>query len=146
MRIGLLTAVAVGLFMLAPISEAQRTNFAGTMRVDASFQDWGFRFSGKKTGAYVAKVKLLERNGRLVFCGAGYVTGGAERSDAAAALRSTKVLLGGKEILRNLSYFENVRRSASLPIASASCFFTRAKGSLPKEPELEIKVPFQALR
>lgn len=125
---------------------AQKANFAGSARVDASYQSWGYNWLGNNSGSYDARYKLFERNGALVLCGAGYLSGTVGRAENKSALRQAKLMLNGQQIMKDLSFFENVRRRNELDIGSATCFFTGAKGKLVTDAKIELVIPDRARR
>lgn len=139
-------ALCAALLTLAPHASAAAGKLAGSARVDGSYKTWEYRWRGENAGTYQARYKLFERNGSLVLCGAGHISGTVSRSENKSALRAAKVLLDGKEIMKDLSFFENTRRLRDLDIGSATCFFTGAKGKLVPDAKIELVIPSRALR
>ena len=130
-----ITAVAVAVALIATPSLAN--DKAPSIKVDESFFDWGINFGSG--ASYRAKMKLLEVNGRLALCGAGYIRGDLLKTFADQALAATYLTLNDKAILENFRYFKFNNTKKQLAKSKAKCRYTTAKLPIPKSADLDIK-------
>lgn len=128
--IGVCTAL-----IAAPVTAAKYAK-AGTVTVDRTFTDWGINWSG--SGQYLAKIKLIEINGKIVLCGAGVLTGGINSNFNNQALNSTFMTLNGQPIIKGFRFFANARSKKRLPSAKANCRYTTASAPLKKSDVIDI--------
>ncbi len=117
---------------------AKRNKVAFTIPVDESFSESGITWNAEYGLGYVFRIDFRERDGTVFVCGAGTYVNGFNSHLTKRALRDAKVTMNGKTILRNLTFFTNVKKGKSLIGAPANCVDTGAALS-PKSNEFDIK-------
>ena len=111
------------LFLQTGIAEAQISKKAGTLLVDDSFAAFEFlSWTGDSGSAsYQVRTKIVNYEGFIALCGAGYLDNASFRSINNRALRDYSLFMDGKPILKGLSFFKYVRKEEMLDTAIATC-------------------------
>lgn len=107
--------------------------------VDGKFNEDWIEWSSGMGKAYVFRwdARLIE--GEVVLCGAGQFLDPTTHSPTVGLLRKARVLLDGKVILKDLTYFAKYPKSQDLGKVEAICRSTGAKpGGKNSSVELEI--------
>ncbi len=101
-----------------------------TIPVDKDFWEGEVTWDGGLGRAYEYRWILTVIKDQMVVCGAGRYLDATTRSNTVQVMRTAKVKLDGKTVMKNLSYFTILPKSGDLMSAKAAC---RSTGmALPK--------------
>ncbi len=115
---------ASAIAMLTAVPARAGTDFQ--VKVDADFwEDW-IEWDGGLGRAYDFRWLVIEQGGKLAVCGVGYFNDPTTRNQSKDLMRKAKVLIDGKSILTDISFFATVKKGADLTKATATCRMTRA--------------------
>ena len=89
--------------------------------VDDSFFPLELSHQGAIAGGWEALTDIIVVGGKLEVCGVQVFTNAQTRSVISSGLRKTTIMMNGKPLIKNLSFFTKVRDKASLAKAPASC-------------------------
>lgn len=123
----------VATLMAAGVAQAQDLQ----VKVDANFWEDELRWEWKGKG-YEFRWYVFERGGQLTICGAGRFTDVSNKVQTQQLLRKGKLLLDGKPILTDLTFFTRIKHNADLSTATATCRDTGAKAGPDSEVSLDI--------
>lgn len=121
MRLSFLGAVAA----LAFASTASASDFA--IPVDGDFNEDGIEWNGGLGKAYEFRWDAVLSDGAVAICGAGKFLDATTRQATVGLLRKAKVILDGKVVMKDLSYFAKYPKSQDLGKVKATCRSTGAK-------------------
>jgi hypothetical protein len=107
--------------------------------VDERFGGGTIDFPGYGKG-YVYRMMLTDRGGQIAVCGAGYFPDASNAIGVRRLMRKAEVLLNGRKVVRDLSFFSQVRSEAALEGAPANC--TQTGFPTPKSGNVEVDVNF----
>lgn len=90
--------------------------------VDGNFFDANMRWNGATAGGYDAKMKLIvDREGYLALCGIGRVTNVQLSSAIRKGLRGGQLVVDGRPVLKNFSFFTRARKATEVTAGTATC-------------------------
>ncbi len=136
MGIRAITAAMALLFSAVPAIAASDFQIP----VDDRFGGGTVDFSGYGKG-YIYKMKLIDREGQIAVCGAGYFPDASSAIGIRRLMRRTEVLLNGRKVVRDLSFFSQVRSEAALEGAPANCVLTGFPTPKTNDIEIDLKFP-----
>lgn len=105
--------------------------------VDNDFWEGDVTWDGGYGRAYDFRWYVFEQGGLYVLCGAGQFLDATTRSNTVDLLRKGKLLLNGKPILTDLTFFSRLKKSQPLVGASATC---RSTGTKPRGSSDEVSL------
>lgn len=111
-----ITALLVTLCLAGPVSAAAEF----TMPVDDTFGGGTLTVNGYGRG-YVYRWDAFRHEGQIAICGAGYFPDVSSAVGIRRLLRKAVVEVNGKQVLRDISFFTQVRSEAALEAARANC-------------------------
>ncbi|MEZ5887266.1 MAG: hypothetical protein R3D56_10350 [Paracoccaceae bacterium] len=120
MRLSFLGAVAA----LAFASTASASDFAIPVDGDFWVDDVTWPSQGK---GYEFRWLVILHDGQLAVCGAGKYVNVSNKSQTRDLMRKATVSLDGKPILKDLTFFTQLKSNADLASAKATCRDTGAK-------------------
>ncbi|HQY43901.1 MAG TPA: hypothetical protein PK450_06940 [Paracoccaceae bacterium] len=95
--------------------------------VDSQFHEDWVEWDGGLGKAYLFRWDARLIDGEVALCGAGQFLDATTRSATIDLLRKARVLLDGKVILKDLTYFAKYPKSQDLGKVEATCRSTGAK-------------------
>ena len=98
---------------------AQSNNDDLEIPVDNSFSDWGIRWSSGER--YTALIGFKELNGRVVFCGTGYLNNNGLKRINQKSLRSKSLVINNRTVLTDFSYFTKTNSKRLMKASKATC-------------------------
>jgi len=98
-----------------------------TVPVDDSFHENEMKWTGGVGTSYVYRYNLIDREGTLALCGAGYFTSPHSSRQTRSLMRKGTLRINDQVVLKDLSYFSKVKRLEDLDGAQANCMLTNAK-------------------
>lgn len=107
------------------VSAAQAND--STAKVDKNFWDGEVVWDGGYGKAYDFRWYVFQQDGVYILCGAGQFLDVTTRSNTVDLLRKGKLLLNGKTILTDLTFFTKLKQGQPFAGASAACRSTGAK-------------------
>ncbi|MGB3317136.1 MAG: hypothetical protein WBB85_22340 [Albidovulum sp.] len=111
-----ITACAVALSLTTPVFAA--SDFS--LPIDDSFGGGTLTVNGYGRG-YMYKYNVIESNGQLAVCGASYFADASSAIGFRRILRKAVVELDGKKLVRDLSFFKQVRSESELNAGVSTC-------------------------
>lgn len=105
--------------------------------VDNDFWEGDVTWDGGYGRAYDFRWYVFEQGGLYVLCGAGQFLDATTRSNTVDLLRKGKLLLNGKPILTDLTFFSRLKKGQPLVGASATC---RSTGTKPRGSSDEVSL------
>lgn len=127
---------------LAVLSSTMPAVAANTFQipVDDRFGGGTIDFSGYGNG-YVYRMMLTDHKGQIAVCGAGYFPDASSAIGVRRLMRRAEVLLNGRKVVRDLSFFSQVRSEAALEGAAANCTLTEFPTPTSGDVEVDINFP-----
>lgn len=122
LRKSLIAAGLTGLLAASPAAAQSTFQVPVNKNFQQSELDWGGEF-GK---GYVYTITIIDNQGKLAVCGAGYYPSSHTRIQSKKAMRKLSITLNGKKILTDLSFFTEVKAGSDLTRATATCKMTSA--------------------
>lgn len=125
MRILATSILAVGIIFSNPAEAKSKFSIP----VDESFFEFEFPFRGG--GGYFGLARLLEKDGKVYLCGAGY----SKRVDGrfvSQLKNAIQLRLDGKEIIRGVRYFTSTSERKLVAGLKAKCAETTARSPISK--------------
>lgn len=110
------------------------------MEVTEDFGEGEIVWSDGIGKGYVYRVRIVDAKGTLALCGAGAFTDPSSRMQSRQALQRARLMLNGKPILKDLTFFTRVKRERDIMGATATCKLTSAK--TPKSGKAEFGIDF----
>lgn len=107
--------------------------------VDEHFGGGTIDFPGYGKG-YIYRMLLTDQKGQIAVCGAGYFPDASSAIGIRRLMRQAEVLVNGRKVVRDLSFFSQVRSEAALQGAPANCTLTGYP--TPKSGNVEVDVNF----
>ena len=108
--------------------------------VDERFGGGTIDFSGYGKG-YVYRMMLTDHEGQIAVCGAGYFPDASSAIGVRRLMRRAEVLLNGRKVVRDLSFFSQVRSEAALEGAPANCTLTGFPTPTSGNVEVDVNFP-----
>lgn len=109
----------------ATLATAQAADFA--LKVDEKFNEDWIEWDGGIGRAYDFRWDARLKDGQVAICGAGQFLDVTSRSATLDLLRKASVVMDGRVILKDLSFFARYKKGDQLSGATANCRNTGAK-------------------
>lgn len=90
---------------------------------------------------YIYRMIVIDHEGTLAVCGAGYFADASSAVGMRRLMRKTAVLVNGRTLIRDLSFFTQVKSEAALNGASAACVTTGFPTPRSDDVEIDVSVP-----
>ncbi|MCY1125956.1 hypothetical protein OU426_03735 [Frigidibacter sp. RF13] len=116
-------------------SAAWAADFAIPVDGDFWVDDITWPTQGK---GYEFRWLVIEHDGQLAVCGAGKYVNVSNKTQTRDLMRKAKVTLDGKPILKDLTFFTQLKSNADLATAKATCRDTGAKAGKNSKVGLDI--------
>lgn len=110
-----------------------------TIPVDKDFWDGEVTWDSGLGRAYEYRWILTVIKDQMVVCGAGKYLDPTTRSNSLQVMRTAKVKLDGKAVMKNLSYFTILPKSGDLMSAKAAC---RSTGMAPPKGAKDVTIEY----
>ncbi|WP_284164437.1 hypothetical protein [Frigidibacter sp. SD6-1] len=120
---------------MAFASTAAAADFAIPVDGDFWVDEVGWQTQGK---GYEFRWLVIEHDGQLAVCGAGKYVNVSNKTQTRDLMRKAKVTLDGKPILKDLTFFTQLKSNADLSAAKATCRDTGAKAGKNSKVGLDI--------
>ena len=102
-------------------SAAQAANAPSTMPVTPEFKELDITWDGGEGKGYVYRMRIFDFDGVLAACGAGVYVKASNRSQTREIVQRAVLKMNDKSILKDFSYFTQVKRAEALGRAHAHC-------------------------
>ena len=119
--------------MVMSVASAQAGDF--TVKVDGDFWEDDISWTGGLGKAYDFRWLVIGHKGRIAVCGVGHFNDPVTRMQSRELMRKAEVLIDGKSVLRDITFFATVKKGADLSKATANCRETGAA-----EPDRQYKI------
>lgn len=96
--------------------------------------------------AYVYRWNVINRNGLLAVCGTSYFPDASSAIGVRRMMRRAEVRLSGKRILRDLSFFNQVRSESGLETGKSTCRTTGVPAPKSRDGRARIVWPSGGIR
>lgn len=114
--------------VLSVLLAAQGANAKdSTAKVTGDFWEGDVTWSGGYGKAYDFRWYVFQQDGVYILCGAGQFLDATTRMNTIGLLRKGQLLLNGKTILTDLTFFTKLKKGQPFVGASATCRSTGAK-------------------
>jgi hypothetical protein len=141
--------VIKGVFALMAAASIFATSaFAGSdfeVPVDKNFSEYTVSVNGYGNG-YEALWDLINADGYIAVCGAGIYPDVSSKLAIKQLMRGAVVMMNDKAILKDLSFFTEVRGGQALAKAKASCRTTKQKVPTSKDNSFGIVLKGKRIR
>lgn len=115
--------------MVAGMSSAGLTaEVTRSIKVDGDFQPANIRYAAAVSGGYDALIALKANNGYIELCGVGKYTNMQLRQFVRKGVRTGRLKINGKVVLKNFLFFANAK--GPLKASAANCARTTHKASV----------------
>ena len=119
--------------MAMSVASAQAGDF--TVKVDSDFWEDNITWTGGLGNANDFRWSVIGFKGKIVVCGVGHFNDPVTRMQSRELMRKAEVLIDGKSVLRDITFFATVKKGADLSKATANCRETGAT-----EPNRQYKI------
>ncbi|MCB2130008.1 MAG: hypothetical protein KDE03_13250 [Rhodobacteraceae bacterium] len=141
-QLGATGFLAIGLFFGAGLAQAQDQRIP----VDKNFHASEIKINGGIGTVYEYMIDLKDFGGQIAVCGVGKQMEPSSRAFVNDLLRKTKIIINGKTIIKDISYFNQVKKNDDLTKSQAVCRMTGVKPPSGKNNKISIDHGFAVYR